>query len=141
MLRQGRGRREGWENTLNLLVIAAMLFAFVLLLWAFAVLVWDFLEERTRGWLRMLLVVVLAPLCALAAALATALITSAVLTALEPHERPARIESAEPETTSQSTGPEKITNRTGTPSPSPSVSPSATSSPSASASPSASPSP
>src|SRR5215213_1582651 len=137
MLRRGRGRREGWENTLNVLVIAAMLFAFVLLLWAFAVLVWDFLKERTRGWLRMLLVVVLAPLCALA----TALITSAVISALEPHEGPARIESAEPETTSQSTGPEKITNGTGTPSPSPSVSPSATSSPSASASPSASPSP
>ena len=40
---------------MNVLVIAAMLFAFVLLLWAFAVLVWDFLEERTRGWLRVLL--------------------------------------------------------------------------------------
>ncbi len=37
----------GKNNTLNLLLIAALLFAFVLLLWAFAVLVGDFLEERT----------------------------------------------------------------------------------------------
>jgi hypothetical protein len=120
---------------LNLLLIAAVVFAFALLLWTFAVLVWDFLEERTRGWLRVLLVGLLAPSFALAAALATLLITSAVITTLGPHERPARIEPEEPETTSENTGPETVTNRTGTPSPSPSASPSATSSPSASASP------
>ena len=123
----------GANITLNLLLIAAV--AFALLVWAFAVLVWDFLEERTHGWLRVLLVGVLAPSFALAAALATVLITSAVITALESHERPARIEPEVPKTTSENTGPETITNRTGTPSPSPSASPSATSSPSASASP------
>ena len=67
----------GANITLNLLLIAAV--AFALLVWAFAVLMWDFLEERTRGWLRVLLVGVLAPSFALAAALATALITSAVI--------------------------------------------------------------
>lgn len=125
----------GANITLNLLLIVAVVFAFALLLWAFAVLVWDFLEARTRGWLRVLLVVVLAPSFALAVGLATVLITSAVITALEPQERPVRIEPAEPETTSENTGPETVTDRTGTPSPSPSASPSATSSPSASASP------
>jgi hypothetical protein len=74
------------------LIAPALLFAFALLLWSFAVLVWDFLEERTRGWLRVLLVVVLAPSCTLAAALATAIITSALLAALEPPRiRPARL--------------------------------------------------
>jgi hypothetical protein len=130
----------GANTTLSLLLIAAVVFAFALLVWAFAVLVWDFLEERTRGWLRVSLVGVLAPSFALAAALATALITSAVITALEPHERPARIEPAKPETTSENTEPEAVTNRTGTPSPSPSTSPAATSSPSASASATSSPS-
>jgi hypothetical protein len=125
----------GANITLNLLLIAAVVFAFALLLWAFAVLVWDFLEERTRGWLRVLLVVVLAPSFALAAALATVLITSAVITALEPHERPARIEPEEPKTTSENKGRETVHNRTGTPSPSPSASPLATPSPSATASP------
>ena len=135
----------GKNNILSLLIIAALSFAFVLLLWAFAVLVWDFLEERARGWLRVLLMVVLTPSCALAAALATVVITSALLIALEPPERPARTKSEEPKMTSESARPETITNRTRTPSPSasasPSSSPSATSSPSASASPSASPSP
>ena len=32
-----------------------------MVLWAFAVLLWDLLEERTRGWLRVVLVVVLDP--------------------------------------------------------------------------------
>ena len=77
------------NNALSLLLIATLLFAFILLLWAFAVLVWDFLEERTRGWLRVLLMVVLTPSCALAAALATAMITWALLTALVPNETPA----------------------------------------------------
>jgi hypothetical protein len=120
----------GKNNTLNLLLIAALLFAFVLLLWAFAVLVGDFLEERTRGWLRVLLVVVLTPSCALAATLATAMITWALLTALMPHETPAgpsespaRIEPTEPEATSERTGPETIIDRTPTPSPSASPSP------------------
>jgi hypothetical protein len=123
------------------LITAALLFAFALLLWAFAVLLWDFLEDRTPRWLRVLLVVVLAPSCALAAALATVMITSALLTALEPHERlagpsepPARNEPAEPETTSETserTGPETIIDGTWTPSPSatPSATPSASPSP------------
>ncbi len=113
------------------LIAPALLFAFALLLWSFAVLVWDFLEERTRGWLRVLLVVVLAPSCTLAAALATAIITSALLAALEPPESPvgsselpARIEPTEPETTSERTGPETIIDGTPTPSPSATASPS-----------------
>jgi hypothetical protein len=122
------------------LITAALLCAFALLLWAFAVLLWDFFEERTREWLRVLLVFVLAPSCALAVALATAMITSAVITALEPHEAPTgsseppeRSEPAEPETTPERIGPKTITNGTGTPSAAPTPSPSA--------SPSASPSP
>jgi hypothetical protein len=125
------------------LITVALLFALALLLWAFAVLLWDFLEDRTRGWLRVLLVVVLAPSCALAAALATVMITSALLTALEPHERPAGTpepprhnEPAEPQTTSgtsERTGPETTIDGMGTPSPS--ATSSATPSPSAAPSP------
>jgi hypothetical protein len=63
------------NNALNLLLMAAAVFAFALLLWAFAVFAWDFLEGRTRGWLRVLLVAVFAPSCALAAALATVLLS------------------------------------------------------------------
>src|SRR5829696_5147413 len=118
------------------LITAALLFAFALLLWAFAVLLWDFLEDRTPRWLRVLLVVVLAPSCALAAALATVMITSALLTALEPHERlagpsepPERIEPREPEATSERTGPETIIDGTPTPSPSATALPSASPSP------------
>ncbi len=124
------------------MIAPALLFAFALLVGSFAVLVWDFLEERTRGWLCVLVVVVLAPSCALAAALATVAITSALLTALAPDESPAgpseppaRIEPTEPEATSESTEPETIIDGT------PTASPSATPSPPATASPSASPSP
>ena len=114
------------------LIAPALLFAFALLVGSFAVLVWDFLEERTSGWLRVLLVVVLTPSRALAAALSTAMITWALLTALMPHETPAgpsespeRIEPTEPETTSERTGPETIIDGTPTPSPSATASPSA----------------
>ena len=120
---------------------AALLVALALLLWAFAVLLSDLLEERTRGWLRVLLVVVLAPACALGAAAVSAVAATALVTTLEPDEAPVRTERADPETTSEGTGPETITDRTSSPSatPSPSASPSGT--PSPSASPSASPSP
>ena len=90
--------------------------------------------------LRVLLVVALAPSCALAAALAKVVLTSALLTALVPHETPAgpselpeRIEPTEPVATSERTGPETIIDGM------PTYSPSATPSPSATAS--ASPSP
>ena len=74
------------------LIAPALLFAFALLLWSFAVLVWDFLEERTRGWLRVLLVVVLAPSCTLAAALATAISHRRCSLRLSPPRvRPARL--------------------------------------------------
>jgi hypothetical protein len=85
--------------------------------------------------LRVLLVVVLAPSCALAAALAKVVLTSALLTALVPHETPAgpseppeRIELTEPEATSERTGPETLVNGTPTPSPSATPSPSTTAS-------------
>ena len=82
--------------------------------------------------LRVLLVVVLAPSCALAAALAKVVLTSALLTALVPHETPAgpselpeRIEPTEPEATSERTGPETIIDGTPRPSPSATAAPSA----------------
>jgi cation transport ATPase len=56
------------EDVQRIVITAALLVAFTLLLWAFAVSLWDFLKERTRGWLRVMLVVVLAASCALAAA-------------------------------------------------------------------------
>jgi hypothetical protein len=125
---------------------AVLLVAFALLVWAFAVFVWDLLEERARGWLRVVLVVVLAPSCALAAAVVSAVAALALVTAFEPDqvpaslsEPPARTEPAGLETTSDGTGLETTTNRTAPPSSTPS--PSASSTPSPSASPSASPSP
>lgn len=117
-------------------VTAALLLAFALLLWAFAVLLSDVLEERTpRRWLRVALVAMLAPVCALTAAVVSAVAGLALVTALEPGEVPMR---TGPETT---TFPQPTTVETATPSavPSPSASPSAT--PSSSASSSASPSP
>jgi hypothetical protein len=143
------------EDVRRIVIAAALLVALALLLWAFAVFVWDLLKERTRGWLRVVLVVVLAPSCALAAAVVSAGATLALVTALEPDEAPAglsevpaRTEPADPETTStEGTRPETITDRTASPSAAPS--PSATAYPSAtpsatpypSASPSATPSP
>jgi hypothetical protein len=110
---------------------------------AFAVLLSDFLEERTRGWLRVMLVAVLAPTCALGAVVVSAMAAMALATALEPDEVPVRTEPTDPKTTPEETTilPETTTEETATPSAtsSPSASPSGT--PSPSPSPSASPSP
>ena len=136
------------EDVRRIVIAAALLVALALLLWAFAVFVWDLLQERTQGWLRVVLVVVLAPACALAAAVVSAGAALALVTALEPEEAPAglsevpaRTEPADPESTSEGRRPETITDRTASPSaaPAPSASPSAT--PYPSATPSATPSP
>ena len=135
------------EDVRRIVITAALLVALALLLWAFAVFVWDLLQERTQGWLRVVLVVVLAPSCALAAAVVSAGAALALVTVLEPDEAPAglsepaaRTKPADPGSTSEGRRPETITDRTA---PSPSATPSATQYPSAtpSATPSASASP
>ena len=128
---------------------AGLLFVLAALLWVFAALLWDLLKERTRGWRRVMLVVVLAPACALATVLVSAMAGMALSMAFEPSqapaglsEPPARTEPAELESTSEETTLlETTTDPTPSPSatPYPSVSASATSSPSVS--PSSSPSP
>jgi len=131
-----------------MIITAALLVAFALLLWAFAVLVWDLLEGRTRRWLRVVLVAMLTPACALAAAVISAVAGLALALALGPDETPAaptgrppaHTEPADPETTSaEGRGSETTTERTASPSATPSASP--TASPTATPSPSASPSP
>ena len=123
------------EDVQRIVIAAALLVALALILWAFAVFVWDLLKERTEGWLRVVLVVVLAPSCALAAAVVSAGVALALVTALEPEAAPAglsevpvRTERADPESSSEGRGPETITDRTAFSSaaPSPSATPSAT---------------
>ncbi len=126
---------------------AALRFVLAVLLWVFAVLLWDLLKERTHGWRRVMLVVVLAPVCALATALVSAMAGMELSMAFEPNqapaslsESPARTEPAEQERTSEETTiTETTTDRTPSSSATPTPSASATSSPSVS--PSASPSP
>ena len=130
---------------------AALLIVFALLLWAFAVVLWDPLKERTRGWLRVMLMVMLAPACALTTLIVSAVAGMALSMAFEPNEAPARLseppartEPAEPKMPSEETTvAETTTDQTASPSAAPSSSSSATSSatPSPSASPSAAPSP
>jgi hypothetical protein len=69
---------------------AALLIVFALLLWAFAVFLWDPLKERTRGWLRVMLMVVLAPACALTTLVVSAVAGMALSMAFEPNEAPSR---------------------------------------------------
>jgi protein kinase-like protein len=149
------GGAVGWNlwqdhNDRMILVTAALLVAFALLLWAFAVLLWDPLKERTQGWLCVMLMIVLVPACALATAVVSAVAGMALSMAFEPNgapasqsEAPARAEPAYPETTSEGTRPETITDQTASPSAAPATSttqyPSA--SPSATPFSSASPSP
>lgn len=103
---------------------AALLVAFALLIWAFAVLLSNLIEERARGWLRVMLVTVLAPTCALAAVAVSAVAGMTLVTALEPDEVPVRTEPTDPETTSDETVPSSPSaSPSGTPSPSPSPSP------------------
>jgi hypothetical protein len=109
------------------------LVAFALLLWAFAVLLWDLLEGRMHGWLRVVLVAMLTPACALGAAVISAVAGLALATALEPDQAPvgslelrSRIEPAQPKTTSEEgTSPETTSDRTASPSAAPTSSPSA----------------
>ena len=138
---------------MTVMMTAALGGAFALLVGVFAVLIWDLLEERSPGrrWLRVVVVVVLAPVCALGAAMVSAVAGLALVTTLDleevptgPSEQPARTESAQPETTSVETPspaarpyPSASPSSSATPSPSASPSPSS----SATSSPSASPSP
>jgi hypothetical protein len=152
----------GWslwqDHNLGTIVFpATLLIAFAVLLWAFAVLLWDLFEGRIRRWLCVVLVVVLAPVCALATMVGAAAATIALETTLESDEAPVDVsehraptEPTQPETTSdKGTSPELTTDQTASPSAtstsSPSATPTATPSPSAApsatASPSASPSP
>jgi hypothetical protein len=122
-----------------IVVTAALFFAFALLLWAFAVFVWDLLEGRGPGWLRVALVVLLAPSCALGAAVISAVAGLALAMVLAPDEAPvgpseppANSEPADREPTSDERGPETTSEETASPpaTPSPSPSPAATPSPS-----------
>ena len=135
-------------ESISAVVDVALLAAFALILGAFAVLLWDLLQERMRGWLRVMVVVVLAPACALGATVISAGVGLGLASALGPEEPPAHSEptdkdlnernlertSAEPRGTEETT-----TERRASPTPTPSASP--TTSPTATASPSASPSP
>ncbi len=69
----------------------ALLVAFAVLLWAFTVLLWSLLKERTRGWLRVMLMVVLAPTCALTTLVVSAVAGMALSMAFEPNEATARL--------------------------------------------------
>jgi hypothetical protein len=146
----------GWslwqDHNLGTIVFpATLLIAFAVLLWAFAVLLWDFFEGRIRRWLCVVLVVVLAPVCALATMVGAAAATIAVETTLESDEapvdvseHPAPTEPTQLETTSdKGTSPELTTDQTASPSATSTASPSATptATPSPSAAPSATPSP
>jgi hypothetical protein len=150
------GGAVGWslwqDHNLRMIVApAALVIAVAVHLWAFAVLLWDLFEGRIRRWLCVVLVVVLAPVCALATLVGSAAATLAVITALESNEAPvdltepsAPTRPTQPETISdKETSPETTTDRTAsssaTPTSSPSATPSAT--PSPSAAPSATPSP
>jgi hypothetical protein len=128
---------------------AALLVVSAVLLWAFAVLLPDLLKERMRGWLRVMLVVVLAPACALATLVVSVAAGIALTMAFEPYEAPAslseppeRTEPAKLETTSEETIlRETTTEHTASPSAMPSPSASSSVTPYPSVSPSASPSP
>ena len=146
----------GWslwqDHNLGTIVFpATLLIAFAVLLWAFAVLLWDLFEGRIRRWLCVVLVVVLAPVCALATMVGAAAATIALETTLESDEapvdvseHPAPTEPTQLETTSdKGTSPELTTDQTASPSATSTASPSATptATPSPSAAPSATPSP
>src|SRR5918992_4223235 len=81
----------GWslwqDHNLGTIVFpATLLIAFAVLLWAFAVLLWDLFEGRMRRWLCVVLVVALAPVCALATMVGAAAATIALETTLESDE-------------------------------------------------------
>lgn len=144
----GRCLWQDHDDGRVLLVTAALLFAFALLLWAFAMLLWDLLRGRLRRWLRVVLVAILTPACALAATLISAVAGLALVTALEPDGAPVgpseprvRNEPAEPATTSERTTLETTPGGTASPFASPSPSPSAAPSATPSATPPATPSP
>ena len=76
-------------ESITAVVEVALLVAVALILGAFAVLVWDLLQGRMRGWLRVLVVVVLAPVCALAATLISAGLGLGLASVVGPEEPPA----------------------------------------------------
>jgi hypothetical protein len=116
----------------------ALLAASASLLWAFTVLLWDLLEGwMSRRWLRVAVVVVLAPLCGLEAAAAAAMAGLALVMAFEPDQKPVGPSEPPPPARTEPTEPERTSEDRASPSaspstPSPSASPSATPSPSAS---------
>ena len=130
-------------ETISAVVDVALLAAFALILGAFAVLLWDLLQERMRGWLRVMVVVVLAPACALGATAISAGVGLGLASALEPEKPPAHTEPTDKDlnerTSAGRRGSETTTERRASPTPTPTASP--TASPTATASPSASPSP
>jgi hypothetical protein len=134
-------------ESISAAVDVALLAAFALILGAFALLLWDFLQERMRGWLRVMVVVVLAPACALGATAISAGVGLGLASALGPEEPPAHTEPTDKDpntrnlerTSAGPRGSETTTERRASPTPTPTASP--TASPTATASPSASPSP
>jgi hypothetical protein len=120
----------------------ALLGAFTFILGAFALILWDLLRGRSRGWLRVMAVVVGTPACALAATVISAGVGWAVAVTLEPDEPPpAHTEQTTPanrERTSSAEGrsPETTTERSASPTATATASPTVTASPTATASPS-----
>ncbi len=123
----------------------ALLAAFVLVLGGFAALLWDLLGGRMRGWLRVMVVVVVAPACALAAtgiSVGLGWVAASTLAPEEPpptHTEQRAQEDQERTSADEGRGSETTTERrsaspTATPTASPTASP--TSSPTATASPS-----
>ena len=116
--------------------------AFTLILGAFTLILWDLLRGRRRGWLRVMAVVVGAPVCALAATVISAGVGWAVAATLEPDEQPpARTEQTTPEkqqrtSPAEGRGPETTTERSASPTATATASPTVTASPTATASPS-----
>jgi hypothetical protein len=76
----------------------ALFGAFTFILGAFTMILWDHLRGRRRGWLRVMVVVVGAPACALGATVISAGVGWAVAATLEPDQQPpARTEQTTPE--------------------------------------------
>ena len=111
-------------------------------------LLWDLLQGRIAGWLRVMVVVVLAPACAFATTVISGAAGLGLASALGPETPPAPTEQTAEENLERTSAQrrdteETTTERSASPSATPSSSPTASStvSPTATASPSASPSP
>ena|SRR5688572_28707690 len=119
----------------------ALFGAFTFILGAFTLILWDHLRGRRRGWLRVMVVVVGAPACALGATVISVGVGWAVDATLEPDQQPpARTEQTTPENrerTSPAEGrdPETTTERSASPTATATASPTVTASPTARVSP------